>query len=331
MFRALSGAVARCATRVAAPAAPHAPLHAAALPAATSAPLQRFYPAATVHTSSVLQSCTAGAYPTRIRQIGSSTAAGAAEPSTAPADAPAFMIFGATGGIGAQVARQLKAKGFRVTVSGRDPARTNAVAVETGADAVAVVDPLDASAVDKAIAAAAKDMGRLDGVANCVGNVLLRGLHATSEKDFDDVVRTNLFSAFNVSKGAIKTMMKSGGGSVVLFSSAVAKHGLPNHEAIAAAKAGVEGLMKSSAATYAPKNIRVNCVAPGLTRTGLAEKITSSEPALKASTAMHALGRIGEADEVARAAVFLLDPANSFITGQVLGVDGGLGSVKSQG
>lgn len=137
-------------------------------------------------------------------------------------------------------------------------------------------------------------------------------------------------SAFHVTKAALKPMLNSGGGSIVLFSSAVAKHGLPNHEAIASAKAGVVGLALSTAATYAPKNIRVNCVAPGMTDTPLASKITSSKPALEASAAMHPLKRIGSADEPAAAAEFLLNPANSNITGQFLAVDGGLSSLKSK-
>lgn len=110
---------------------------------------------------------------------------------------------------------------------------------------------------------------------------------------------------------------------------AVAKHGLANHEAIAAAKGGVAAMALSAAATYAPKNIRINCVSPGLIDTPLAARITRSEPALKASTAMHALRRIGRPGEVATAIEFLLHPSNSFITGQNLGVDGGLGSVRA--
>jgi len=148
---------------------------------------------------------------------------------------------------------------------------------------------------------------------------------------FMDVLNTNLITSFNVLRAAAKAMMKSGGGSIALCSSAVARHGLANHEAIAAAKGGVHSLALSAAATYAPKNIRVNCVAPGMIRTPLSARITSNEAALKASVRLHALGRIGEAEEVAAALEFLLRPSNSFITGQTLSVDGGLSSVRSMG
>jgi NAD(P)-dependent dehydrogenase (short-subunit alcohol dehydrogenase family) len=125
--------------------------------------------------------------------------------------------------------------------------------------------------------------------------------------------------------------MESSGGAIVLVSTAAAAIGLANHEAIAAAKAGVEGLARSAAATYAARRIRVNCVAPGLVRSALTARITGNESALKASLAMHPLGRVGEPADVARALEFLLDPANDWITGQVLGVDGGLGMLKTRG
>ena len=120
-------------------------------------------------------------------------------------------------------------------------------------------------------------------------------------------------------------------GSVVFVSSAAAQHGQVNHEAIAAAKAGVQGLALSAAASYARRGLRFNCVAPGLTDTPLTARITGNDMAAKASLAMHALGRFGQPDEIAAPIEFLLDPANSWITGQVLGVDGGLGSVWSKG
>jgi NAD(P)-dependent dehydrogenase (short-subunit alcohol dehydrogenase family) len=122
--------------------------------------------------------------------------------------------------------------------------------------------------------------------------------------------------------------MMASGGSIVLCSTAAARAGFANHEAIAAAKAGVIGLTLSAAATYAPRNIRVNCVAPGLVDTPLAARITANPAALQASTAMHALGRIGRPEDVASAIAWLLNPENSWVTGQVLGVDGGLASLK---
>ena len=125
-------------------------------------------------------------------------------------------------------------------------------------------------------------------------------------------------------------LLKADGGSVVLVSSAAARIGLANHEAIAAAKAGIIGLVRSAAATYSRPQIRFNAVAPGLVKTPLASGITSNDLATKASVGMHPLGRLGEPEDVARAITFLLDPANDWVTGQVLGVDGGLADLKAR-
>ena len=148
----------------------------------------------------------------------------------------------------------------------------------------------------------------------------------TTEQQYREVIEASLTTAFATVRAAGKAMLK--GGSVVLISSAAALEGLANHEAIAAAKAGIIGLTLSAAATYAPANLRFNAVAPGLVRTPLTASLTGNENARKVSEAMHALGRLGEPEDVARAIVFLLDPANSWITGQVLGVDGGLSRIR---
>jgi NAD(P)-dependent dehydrogenase (short-subunit alcohol dehydrogenase family) len=124
--------------------------------------------------------------------------------------------------------------------------------------------------------------------------------------------------------------MRAEGGSIVLLASAAAEVGLVNHEAIAAAKAGVIGLGRAAAATYARQGIRVNVVAPGLVDTPLSASILSNELARQASVDMHPLGRIGTAEDVASAIDWLLSREASWVTGQVLGVDGGLASVRGR-
>ena len=170
--------------------------------------------------------------------------------------------------------------------------------------------------------------GRLDGIANCVGSVLLRPAHLTSERDYRNTLALNLDTAFGTVRAAARAMMKEGG-SIVLTSTAAVRSGLPNHEAIAAAKGGIEGLVRSAAATYGPAGIRVNAVAPGLVRTPLTERITSNDRAREASRSLHVLGRLGEPDDVAAAIAWLLDPGSGWVTGQVIGVDGGLGSART--
>jgi 3-oxoacyl-[acyl-carrier protein] reductase len=238
------------------------------------------------------------------------------------------LVVGAAGGIGSAVVKLLVAHGGTVFLAGRDPGRLAAAAAEV-AMPHGVVDATDPEAVDAVADAAAAALGGLDGIVNCAGSLLLKPAHLTSGADWQATLAANLTSAFGCVRAAGR-LLKTDGGSVVLLSSAAARIGLANHEAIAAAKAGVIGLALSAAATYARQRIRFNVVAPGLVRTPLTRGLVASELAEKASVGMHPLGRLGEPEDVARAIVFLLDPAQGWITGQVLGVDGGLADLKSR-
>jgi len=245
-------------------------------------------------------------------------------------NSPVVIIVGGAGGIGSAVAHKLAARGCRLAIAGRNAGRLEAVAKETGAQAMPV-DARDGAAVDALMQSVQTSHGRVDGVVNCAGSILLKPAHLISDQEFSDTIAANLTTAFNLVRAAARLLMKQpGGGSIVLCSSVAARRGLVNHEAIAAAKAGVEGLALAAAASYARLGVRVNCVAPGLTRTDLTRALTQNETVAKMSAAMHPLGRIGEPNEVASAICWLLDREQSWVTGQVIGVDGGLGQVQAR-
>jgi 3-oxoacyl-[acyl-carrier protein] reductase len=238
------------------------------------------------------------------------------------------LIVGAGGGIGSALARQIVAAGGSVFLAGRDVRKLEMLSGELAMPSAAV-EAADPDAIDTCADGAAAALGGLTGIANCVGSLLLKPAHLTSTAEWQATIATNLTSGFGCVRAAGR-LMKADGGAVVLVSSAAARIGLANHEAIAAAKAGLEGLARSAAATHARQRIRFNVVAPGLVRTPLTQGLVANELAEKASLAMHPLGRLGEPGDVARAIAWLLDPAQSWITGQVLGVDGGLADVKAR-
>jgi NAD(P)-dependent dehydrogenase (short-subunit alcohol dehydrogenase family) len=240
-----------------------------------------------------------------------------------------YFIAGGTGGIGSEVARRLRAQGSEVALAARNEARLEECARQLGAR-YAPMDATQPAAVPRAFDAALANGDRLIGVVNCIGTILLKPAHLTSDEEWRTTLDTNLTSSFLLLREAARRMMTSGGGSIVFCSTVAAERGLFNHEAIAAAKAGVEGLTRAAAATYARYRIRVNCVASGLVQTPLSQFLTANEVARKASVAMHPLGRLGEPGDIASAICWLLSSEQSWVTGQVLHVDGGLSTVQAR-
>lgn len=239
------------------------------------------------------------------------------------------VILGATGGIGSEVCRRLRQRDEVVHLVARNEDKLAALAAELDCDYTSL-DATDTAGVAGTVSRVADHHGKVDGIVNCVGSILLKPAHLTTPEEWTRCLDTNLTTAFGAVRAAAKVMRRNGG-AVVLMSSAVGRVGLQNHEAIAAAKAGVEGLARSAAATYAGSGIRVNAVAPGLVRTPLSERITANPAGEAASLSMHALGRLGEPGDVASLVAWLLDEENTWVTGQVLGVDGGLGTLHLRG
>jgi len=238
---------------------------------------------------------------------------------------PTFVVLGATGGIGSELCRHLARDGATPVLAARDEGRLKKLAGELDAP-YRVLDATDGGAVNDLFSTTARENGPIAGAVNCVGSFLLKPAHMTSDEEFSRQISQNLTTAFNTVRAAAKHMPN--GGSVVLLSSVAARVGLANHEAIAAAKAGVAGLALSAAASYVGRGLRFNVVSPGLVQTQMTENVTRSETARKASLDLHPLGRLGEPEDIAGAIAFLLGSESSWITGQILGVDGGLSTLR---
>jgi NAD(P)-dependent dehydrogenase (short-subunit alcohol dehydrogenase family) len=230
-----------------------------------------------------------------------------------------------TSGIGGALARQLAGQGASLHLIARDETKLKSLADELGAS-FAIADVTDATALERAVHAAGS---AVDGLAYCAGTINLKPAHRVTDadvlKDFD----INAVGALRAAKAALPALKASVSptASIVLFSTVAVGQGFASHASVAMAKGAVEGLTRTLAAEWAPK-IRVNAIAPSLTKTPLAAFMTTNEASALAIANMHPLQRLGEAEEVASLAAFLLSDQAGWITGQVIGVDGGRSTLR---
>lgn len=236
-----------------------------------------------------------------------------------------FIIVGGTGGIGSVLTRSLAAQNSRLFIISKNSEKLANLKDEPDVF-TSCGDISDSSFAKESFKNAYDSLGKIDGVVNLVGSIYLKPAHLTSEDDWDHTFNQNVKSCFN----CLKYVIPHAGNpcSIVFMSSVAGVIGLQNHEAISAAKGAVIGLTKSGAATYTKNGIRINCIAPGLVETPLSERITSNASARQASTLLHPLGRIGTPSDVVPMIEFLLSDNSSWMTAQVIGVDGGLASIK---
>ena len=227
-----------------------------------------------------------------------------------------YLIFGATGSVGSSLAEQLKKSGNDIHLVARNESEVKTIAEKLSCS-YTVADVLEDGFIEKV----KSDISDIKGIAYCVGSIDLKPLRMVTEADMNKCMKLNLYSAIEAIKGYQESLKKNKG-SVVLFSTVAAQRGFTNHTIIASAKAAVEGLTVTLAAEFAP-NIRVNCVAPSLSKSKIAEPMLKNAAIAEGIAKAHPLKRLGEGKDSAALAKFLITEDSSWVTGQVIAVDGG--------
>ena len=227
-----------------------------------------------------------------------------------------YIIFGATGSIGSSLAEMLSKDKSDIHLVARNQNEVEPIAEKLNCS-FTVADVLKDGFIDKI----KSDITEAKGIAYCIGSIDLKPLKLSKEEDFNKCMKLNLYSAVEAIKG-FQESLKKNKGSIVLFSTAAVHRGFTNHSIIASAKAAIEGLTISLAAEFAP-NIRVNCIAPSLTKSKIAEPMLKNSAIAESIAKAHPLKRIGEGYDSASLAKFLISEDSSWITGQVIAVDGG--------
>lgn len=227
-----------------------------------------------------------------------------------------YIVVGGSSGIGLELTRQLSESGNHVTVLSRSEGELSTLNHVTHIP----YDVTSDSAPDLSLET-------IDGFAYCPGTINLKPFHGLKLDDFQMDFEVNVKGAIKTLQPIVKQLKKQGNASIVFFSTVAVQQGMPFHSSVAASKGALEGLTRSLAAELAP-HVRVNCIAPSVTDTPLASRILSSEEKKEASGKRHALNRVGTATEVAQLAAFLLSDESGWMTGQIIGLDGGMSAIR---
>ncbi len=228
-----------------------------------------------------------------------------------------YLIAGGSSGIGLALVKKLTAAGHHVTVISRTGDSLAGMPNVTHLQKDVLTDDISDSELP----------GALDGVAYCPGSINLKPFRSLKPDAFLEDFNINVLGAVKVLQASQKALKKAENPSVVLFSTVAVGQGMPFHASVAAAKGAVEGLTKSLAAEWAP-SVRVNCIAPSLTDTPMAERLLSSDDKREASANRHPLRRVGSPEDIAALAAFLLSENSTWMSGQVLGLDGGMSTLR---
>jgi 3-oxoacyl-[acyl-carrier protein] reductase len=227
-----------------------------------------------------------------------------------------ILIVGASSGIGLETAKYLLSKGHNIFSASRNQPDLAGITHLTW----------DAQNPDSAVFASLPE--EIHGVVYCPGTINLKPFNRLSQDDFKNDFQVNVLGAVFVLQTVLPKLKKADGASVILFSTVAVKIGMGFHASVSASKGAIEGLTLSLAAELSSNKIRVNCVAPSLTDTPLAKNLLSTDEKKEASNKRHPIGRFGTSADIANITSFLISDESSWITGQVLGVDGGMGSIK---
>jgi NAD(P)-dependent dehydrogenase (short-subunit alcohol dehydrogenase family) len=228
-----------------------------------------------------------------------------------------YLIIGGSSGIGYEVVKKLSLANNKIYVMSRDPEKIEV------SDNITKIS-YDVTNIDEKFPLIDES---LKGLVYCPGTINLKPLKSLKYKDFEDDFLVNALGAARTIQNYLPNLSKEENSSIVLFSTVAVQTGMAYHASVAMAKGAVEGLTKSLAAELAPK-IRVNAIAPSITDTPLAERLLSNDEKRNASAKRHPLNKIGSAEEISNAVAFLLKDESSWITGQILHIDGGLSSVR---